>query len=247
MMKLDLEKSLMRQNERNVTQDEWLAIREYETHTELAEDDILNRIKVNQAVKEGERIQSELNRKKQETEKFKKERVFHISQIESICKKYYLKFLPSYLFNGRVDKDLSIKVANFETAYNVRCDVHDTFIAAPKSSFKLKERPKDPLLFYQINDEYFYLVHKWGNDLNIFRRLLSIFSDPYISAITMLAALALFLLIPGSIGLTLWATFSIIFVILVAVMTIGEIPEDIEDKTLFRLVKRNNWKDSYKN
>lgn len=43
-------------------------------------------------------------------------------------------------------------------------------IAAPATSFKLQDRPIDPLLFCELGDGQFYLVHKWGNDLSVFRR-----------------------------------------------------------------------------
>jgi len=45
------------------------------------------------------------------------------------------------------------------------------FIAAPAESFALQPRPIDPLLFCQLGDDLFYLVHKWGNDISVFRRL----------------------------------------------------------------------------
>lgn len=50
------------------------------------------------------------------------------------------------------------------------------YIAAPASSFELQQKPKDPLCFAPIGvDGYYYLVHQWGNDLSIFRRLRGLF------------------------------------------------------------------------
>jgi hypothetical protein len=37
--------------------------------------------------------------------------------------------------------------------------------------FKLADKD-DPLLFAPIGNEYFYLIHKWGNDLHPLRKLL---------------------------------------------------------------------------
>ena len=34
------------------------------------------------------------------------------------------------------------------------------------------ENVNDPLLFAPISDNYFYLIHKWGNDLHPFRKAL---------------------------------------------------------------------------
>ena len=44
-------------------------------------------------------------------------------------------------------------------------------IIAPSKLFKL-ENADDPLLFAPVGNDYYYLVHKWGNDLNPFRRIL---------------------------------------------------------------------------
>jgi len=42
---------------------------------------------------------------------------------------------------------------------------------APSKLFKLKN-PDDPLLFAPIGNGYYYLIHKWGNDLHPLRRWL---------------------------------------------------------------------------
>ena len=41
---------------------------------------------------------------------------------------------------------------------------------APSKLFRLKNTD-DPLLFVPLGNSYFYLVHKWGNDLHPFRKL----------------------------------------------------------------------------
>ena len=40
---------------------------------------------------------------------------------------------------------------------------------APSVLFRLK-KTDDPLLFVPLGNNYFYLVHKWGNDLSFFRK-----------------------------------------------------------------------------
>ena len=42
-------------------------------------------------------------------------------------------------------------------------------IMAPSVLFRLK-KTDDPLLFVPLGNDYFYLVHKWGNDLSFFRK-----------------------------------------------------------------------------
>ncbi|MEJ2585574.1 MAG: hypothetical protein P8Z38_11250, partial [Robiginitalea sp.] len=44
-------------------------------------------------------------------------------------------------------------------------------IIAPSRLFKLEDKD-DPLLFVPMGNDYFYLIHKWGNDLHPLRRLL---------------------------------------------------------------------------
>ncbi|MEX0315336.1 MAG: hypothetical protein AB3N18_14260, partial [Allomuricauda sp.] len=44
-------------------------------------------------------------------------------------------------------------------------------IMAPSKLFKLEDKD-DPLLFAPIGNDYFYLIHKWGNDLHPFRKIL---------------------------------------------------------------------------
>ncbi len=178
MTTINLEKKLIRSNKKLNTPEELLLINEYEKQATLAENEILERVGMNRNIKEGKTIKENTLKKKNQTRPFNQERVFHISQIEQICEKYYLRFLSVYYYKGSVDKELPVKISNFETAYSIKCDTNDLFIVAPAESFKLERKPKDPLLFYQISDEYYYLVHKWGNDLSIFRRSLVWFSKP---------------------------------------------------------------------
>lgn len=172
-MTINLEKELIRQNRKLATPEELLQVREYEQKSEFVSNDALSRVGLNGVIKNGMSIKNRIDGMRGQTSAFKQERVFHISQIEAVCKKYYLRFLPSEMFHGSVDPNLATKIVNFEAAYLTKCHTGNTYIAAPAASFKLEERPKDPLFFYQINKEYFYLIHKWGNDLSVFRQVLT--------------------------------------------------------------------------
>jgi hypothetical protein len=46
-------------------------------------------------------------------------------------------------------------------------------ILAPHEVFELKEINADPLLFAQLSDNRFYLIHKWGNDLAWYRAIIN--------------------------------------------------------------------------
>jgi hypothetical protein len=213
MLKVNLENELIKQNKSLVSARELLLINEYDNLGDtVADDETLGRVFGETSAKKGKETKKKIESLLSETKKFNQDRVFHVSQIEKLCKKYHLRFLPSTMFKGSIAKDLGAKINQFEIAYGVTCGVYyselneerdgtplvasdgrvfyysvgdglsdygweecSTYIAAPASSFQLEERPKDPLLFYKINEEYYALIHKWGNDLSIFRRLLGFY------------------------------------------------------------------------
>lgn len=190
MFTVNLETELSNQKQSIISASELLLIREYETlGDDIATSEVLNRIGINDAAMSGKIISDAIKKRKVEAARFNAYKVYHITQIEKLCHKYTLRFLPSAYFKGKIPKELPDKISTFEVTYGVQChsvkqiSTWDTytndqesniFIAAPASSFELE--PEDPLLFYKINDEWFYLIHKWGNDMNVFRRCLSIFS-----------------------------------------------------------------------
>jgi hypothetical protein len=105
------------------------------------------------------------------------ERIFTRDAIRAVCVRYGLRFLPSSLYKGALDEGIAAAVEDLKaknggrlpTAIRFRGD--GFFIAAPKESFALQARPVDPLLFCDLGDGQYYLVHKWGTDLSAFRRL----------------------------------------------------------------------------
>jgi hypothetical protein len=174
---MNLEKVLIKQNKKLATPKELLQISEAEKLTSVDNVDVLSRVGMDSVIQKGSRTKSRLQRLNADIAGYNQERVFHISQIEKTCKKYHLRFLKPDIYKGTIDTELPNKISTFEVAYSVKCNQHNTRIMAPAKSFELEERPKDPLMFYQINSEYYYLIHKWGNDLSIFRRVLSFFSN----------------------------------------------------------------------
>jgi len=112
--------------------------------------------------------------------KLEKNRIFSIDQIKSVCLNYRLRLLPTRHYRGDVDitlpqrvlkfyKDINEEITEekFDSKFYQKNDVF--YICAPKESFKLQERPKDPLFFHKLSDNYYYLIHKWGNDLSLGR------------------------------------------------------------------------------
>lgn len=95
------------------------------------------------------------------------DRIYHISQIKKTCVNYRLRFLDTKLFKGELPYEAISKIKQLEKEHNT--ELKGFKIIAPAKLFKL-EHYDDPLLFAPIGNGYYYLIHKWGNDLSSFRR-----------------------------------------------------------------------------
>lgn len=95
-------------------------------------------------------------------------KIFHIDQIKQICIDYRLRFLNSKYFKGDIPPEAIHSIKQLEK--NHKLEVKGFKIVAPSKLFKLKDKD-DPLLFAPIGNGYFYLIHKWGNDLHPLRKL----------------------------------------------------------------------------
>lgn len=107
--------------------------------------------------------------------KFPSDRVFSKEDIKDLCIKYGLRFLPSSKFQGEICPKLVGKIEEFEKKFDFRLNYKNSFICAPASSFKLEPRPKDPLFFVEIDNDKYYLLHKWGKDISVLRWFTNIF------------------------------------------------------------------------
>ena len=95
-------------------------------------------------------------------------KIFHLDQIKSICIDYRLRFLDSHLFKNDIPEEAISKIKSMEKDHN--CDLRGFKIIAPSKLFHLKNFD-DPLLFVPIGNNYYYLIHKWGGEINPFRKL----------------------------------------------------------------------------
>lgn len=95
--------------------------------------------------------------------------IFHINDIQSIYITYRLRFLESSLFKGEIPQEAISKIKQLEKDHNTKLDGFK--IMAPSKLFKL-ENYDDPLLFAPIGNGYYYLIHKWGNDMSVWRKWL---------------------------------------------------------------------------
>ena len=97
------------------------------------------------------------------------DRIYHINEIKNICIDYRLRFLESKYFKGQIPQEAFSKIKSLEKEHDI--EVKGFKIIAPSKLFKLEDKD-DPLLFAPIGNEYFYLIHQWGNDLHPLRKML---------------------------------------------------------------------------
>jgi len=96
-------------------------------------------------------------------------KIYHIDQIKKICIDYRLRFLDTKYFKGKIPQEAFSKIKQLEKEHEI--ELKGFKIIAPSKLFKLEDKD-DPLLFAPIGNGYFYLIHKWGNDLHPLRKLL---------------------------------------------------------------------------
>jgi hypothetical protein len=94
-------------------------------------------------------------------------KIFHLDQIREVCIDYRLRFLDLKYFKGNVPKEAIAKISALEKNHDTTLD--NFKVMAPSVLFRLK-KADDPLLFVPLGNNYFYLIHKWGDDLSFFRK-----------------------------------------------------------------------------
>ena len=139
-------------------------------------------------------------------------RIFHRDTIKKICIDYRLRFLDLAFFKGDIPVEATEKVQALEQEHNT--ELRHLKIVAPSKLFKLKNSD-DPLLFVPMGNQYYYLIHKWGNDLHPLRRLMM---WPFKNIITSIVSILLLsLMLTSFMPLTLfsaepnWSDFLLIF------------------------------------
>jgi hypothetical protein len=96
-------------------------------------------------------------------------KIFHLEQIKALCIDYRLRFLDSSIFKNAIPEEAISKIRMLEKQHLTSLEGFK--IIAPSKSFHLLNYD-DPLLFIPIGNDYYYLVHQWGNEINPLRRLL---------------------------------------------------------------------------
>lgn len=97
--------------------------------------------------------------------------IYTLEQVKKLCIKYRLRFLDSSVFKGEIPFEAISKIKDLEKELNQ--PLSNFKIVAPKELFKLEDKDSDPLLFLKLSNNRYYLIHKWGGELNVFRSLLA--------------------------------------------------------------------------
>ncbi|MGB5646599.1 hypothetical protein [Muriicola sp.] len=122
-------------------------------------------------------------------------KIYHIDQIKQICIDYRLRFLDSKYFKGEIPQEGISRIKALERSH--RISIEGFKIIAPSKLFRLEDKD-DPLLFAPIGNDYFYLIHRWGNDLHPLRK---VFAWPFknivnLTAIVLMIAYLITLMVP---------------------------------------------------
>ncbi len=122
-------------------------------------------------------------------------KIYHLQQVKKICIDYRLRFLDSKYFKGKLPKEAIYAIKALEKEHQT--ELKGFKIIAPSKLFKL-ENADDPLLFAPIGNDYFYLIHKWGNDLHPLRKTMMWFFKSFenLLILTFLVSVLLTFMVP---------------------------------------------------
>ena len=96
------------------------------------------------------------------------DKIFHIQEIKNVCIDYRLRFLDTHYYKNTIPEEAISKIASLEKKHTTQLSGFK--IIAPSKAFLLLNYD-DPMLFAPIGNDYYYLIHKWGNDMSPFRKL----------------------------------------------------------------------------
>ena len=171
------------------------------------------------------------------------DKIFHIDSIKKLCINYRLRFLDTHLFKGEYPKELYSIIPNLENDHKIQ--LKDFKIMAPSKLFRLKTK-EDPLLFVPIGNDYYYLVHKWGDDLKSYRRILV---WPFKNINTLIFTSIILSLLSTAIGSALFNDFSDTQLLVIFIFNIKTFVF-VTFYLLFMMRKNFNesiWNSKYKN
>lgn len=99
-----------------------------------------------------------------------RDRIVHEDHLEELCVTYRLRFLDANHFAGTIPYEAVAAMERLDAAAGQRLNGYK--IVAPAALFRLAYQDKDPMLLLELGGGYYYLVHKWGGEVNPLRRLM---------------------------------------------------------------------------
>lgn len=100
-------------------------------------------------------------------EKLDSDKIYHIEDVKKLCINYRLRFVDAHYFKKEFPEEAITKIRILEKEHGI--ELKNFKLVAPAKLLKL-ENADDPLLFAPMGNDFFYLVHKWGNDLHPLRK-----------------------------------------------------------------------------
>ena len=105
--------------------------------------------------------------------------------------KYRLRLLPSKFFSNTIPKEAIFKIKQLSKKSNT--EIKKFVILAPSKAFDLEDENADQLLFIQLSNTKYYLVHQWGNDLSWFNKIKSLPLRNFTSLVVFIGMIAAFI------------------------------------------------------
>lgn len=90
--------------------------------------------------------------------------------IRKVAIRYRLRFLDSEKFKPEIPHEAIAKVKALEKRTSEKFQKFK--ILAPSEMFVLEDCDKDPVLFAELNDGRYFLIHQWGSDMAWWRSLI---------------------------------------------------------------------------
>ena len=117
-------------------------------------------------------------------------RIYHLDHIKTLCIDYRLRFLDTKYFKSKFPDEAISEIKRLEDKHQT--ELKGFKIIAPSKLFKL-ENADDPVLFAPMGNDYFYLIHKWGNDLHPLRKFFMWFFKGFENLVLLTFLISLFL------------------------------------------------------
>ena len=125
--------------------------------------------KEKQRIRNGLSDQSEATQNSLDFSLLETDRIYSLDTIREVCTDYRLRFLDIRYFKPELPQEAIEEIRTLERQHGT--ELQGMKIMAPSKLFRLEDKD-DPLLFAPIGNDYFYLIHQWGNDLHPLRKLL---------------------------------------------------------------------------